>query len=122
MRSTILAIAASLALVVAPNFAHAQNPGIYNYGNWISPSPYSTPYPYSYSSVYGAPGSYYYGRYNTYVTPAPWGSTVYRSYYNRARPLYSGPMHSVYFDPITGTYRYDTGYLNSPYYRYYYRY
>jgi hypothetical protein len=118
MRTTILALIAGVALSVAPSLASAQGLGFYNYGSWVSPSPYYTPYPYGYSTRYGAPGSNYYGRYRTYVTPAPWGSTVYRSYYNRARPLYSGPTHSVYFDPWTSTYQYGTGYLNSPYYNY----
>jgi hypothetical protein len=35
------------------------------------------------------------------------------------RPYVMAPYHSVYFDPFANTYRYSTGYLNTPSYYYY---
>ena len=110
-----LAIAlASLGLAGLPTESRAQYPlGYYSNGYVVNPyvpayrgyAAYASPYGYRTFSNYG-------------VYPGPFG---YNSYYNTgtvARPYVNGPFHSVYWDPFANTYRYTTGYLNTPVYSY----
>jgi hypothetical protein len=108
----ILAVSASPALAqrfvyrntyVAPTLYPSVygNPGIYNYS-------YSTA-PYNYQSTVTGFYPNPYGYYNAYTTTT-----------NVVRPVYSSPYYSIIWDPVNLTYRYVTGYNNTPNYGYYY--
>lgn len=120
----------ALLLLIVPATAQAQLISPYNpYG--VSPygtSPYGvSPYgqtPYGvmpYSQSYYPPVQQ-----NTNVLATPWGyqsRTTTASPYGITNnyssgtigvPYVRGPMHSVWFDPVTRTYRYSTGTQNTP--------
>jgi hypothetical protein len=116
MKKVLLAAVLGLALCVAPSVAFAAPPGYY-YGNRVV-TPYSPVTPFAtgptvsgynaYSSPYG------YSTVNNYsITPTPFGLAGYNTYSTYVRPYYSGPVHSVYWNPYANTYQYGPGYLNS---------
>jgi hypothetical protein len=121
MRFISLTLLFALSWLVLTGETRAQYPpGIYSYNNWTAPyvSPYPVPYGgASYVSPYGYSSYYNYGAY-----PVPYYG--YQPYYNSGtyiRPYVMAPYHSIYFDPFANTYRYSSGYLNSPRYNYYFR-
>jgi len=121
MHTRLWSALAGLAVVLAPSEAHAQFPGIASYNAWVAPTPYYVPGPIGYSTYYSSPYGYR-SAYTTGVYPTPWGSNAYSYYNQQARPIYSGAYHSIYWDPITLTYRYGTGIRNTPTYSYRYFY
>ena len=119
LRLAVVALTAMGLTAAAPSTADAQG---YWYGN-TRVVPYVTPFPApptnfyrSYVSPWGYQSYYNYGTY-----PTPWGFNTYQREIVRHRPIYSGPAHSVYWDPWANTYRYSTGIYNSPSYSYRYR-
>jgi hypothetical protein len=125
MRKLLLALVVGTAVwAVSPSAAQAQ---IGYYRNAYVTTPY-----YGY---YGSPYTgYYYGAlpgataYSAYASPYGWRSYSsysvvptplgYQSYYNTgtfARPIYGGPLHSVYWNPYSNSYMYGSGYLNPSY-------
>jgi hypothetical protein len=99
-----------------PSESRAQYPlGYYSSGYGVSPYVYPPAYRAysSYVSPYG-----YRAFSNVTAYPGPFG---YNTAYNTGtfvRPYVSGPLHSVYWDPFGNTYRYTSGYLNTPTYLY----
>jgi hypothetical protein len=118
MRTILSVLFAGLALSATAGEAHAQRRFVYR-NTAIVPAPY--PGNFTYSSTYVAP------------YPNPYSSSVvsgivpnlyggYNSFYTTTtaiQPIYSGPYHSIIWDPYANTYRYGPGYLNSPNYSYY---
>lgn len=112
MRTIILA---ALALPLFAVEGQAQVIGAYQ--TQVEPVPYyfgppvygqstfTSPYGYRTFSNYGIQYGYY-------------GPQAYRATGTAVRPYSVGPFHSVYFDPFANTYRYTTGYGNTPTYRY----
>jgi hypothetical protein len=118
MRTILCVLFAGLALSATAGAAHAQRPFIYRNtaivpspypGNFIYSSRYVPPYPNPYSSsvVTGVVPNFY-GGYNAFYSTT-----------TAVRPIYSGPYHSIIWDPYANTYRYGPGYLNSPNYSFY---
>jgi hypothetical protein len=101
----------SIALLAGVVFAAESQAQVGYYRSRAYVSPYY-PAAYRYSS-FASP--YGYRTFSSYgVTPTVYGpSTFYRTG-TTIRPFYTGPVHSVYFDPFAGNYRYGTGYLNTP--------
>ncbi|MCE9531308.1 MAG: hypothetical protein K8T89_09330 [Planctomycetes bacterium] len=126
MKRLLLASVFCLAIVALPSIAAAGPPGYYANGIWVNTNPYwNAPFPVGpttsgfsyYSSPYG------YRTYNSYsYTPTPWGVSGYNYSGTMVRPLATGPLHSVYWDPFANQYRYSTGYSNTPNYFSYNRY
>ena len=83
---------------------------------YVAPTP--IPGNYSFSASYGNP----YGSQavvTSGVYPTPYGG--YNAYYSATtavRPAYMGPYASVIWDPAALTYRYTSGYANTPNYSY----
>ncbi len=99
-----------------PSPSVAGPPGFYSGGAFVTPF---TPTPFAigpttsgfnyYSSPYG------YKTFNSYnYTPTPWGWSGYQTQGTIVRPIVNAPYHSVYWDPFANTYRYSTGYRNTP--------
>ena len=120
MRACLAVLVAGLAFSLTPSSAHAQF-GYSSYGYWVTPTPYYVPGPVSYYSTYGSPTGYR-SAYATGVYPTPWGSNTYSAYRTQIRPVYSSPVHSIYFDPFANMYRFGPGYRNTPSYSYRYYY
>ena len=103
MRKMIALLAAGASALVFAGESHAQVrtsvfkpvPGFPGRPAYVSPY-LGTPY---YNS-------------NTIVTP--FGVTTLNTLGTTAQPVYSGPYHSIYFDQFANTYRYTSGYLNTP--------
>jgi len=76
--------------------------------------------------VYGSAayiGPYgYRGFYNFNAYPTPYGYNTLYNYGAWQQPYVSAPFHSVYFNPYANTYQYNTGYLNTPTFSYFYGY
>jgi hypothetical protein len=118
MRKFLYASVASLALLGASSDAFAGPPGFYGGGNFAAPFPAGPNF--SGYNYYASP--YGYRTYNTYnYTATPWGWSGYQSQGTFVRPYVNAPLHSVYYDPFARTYRYGTGYRNTPnfYYQFY---
>src|SRR5262249_50544651 len=52
--------------------------------------------------------------FNSTTLYGPLTTTTVNSFGTTARPIYSGPYHSIYFDSLANTYRYGPGYTNTP--------
>jgi len=95
-----------------PSESRAQPLGFYSSGYRYGVNPYVPPTYRAYSSFASPYGYRTFSSYTAY--PTPFG---YNTAYNTGtavRPYVSGPFHSVYFDPFANTYRYTSGYLNTP--------
>jgi len=103
MGKMIALLAAGISTVAFAGQAQAQVragslkpvPGFYGRPAWVSPY-VGTPF------------------YNSNVLVTPFGTTTVTNFGTTARPVYSGPYHTVYFDSLANTYRYTTGSLNTP--------
>ena len=51
---------------------------------------------------------------NTNVFVNPLGVSTFSNFGRTVVPFYAGPYHTIYFDAIANTYRYTSGYLNTP--------
>lgn len=124
MRFFKWALAAGLVLGTLTAETRAQ---YYTTSSYVSPyvvnpyvSPYVPPPIYAYSayvSPYGYANAYNYGAY-----PTPWGYNTFANTTTYVRPIFTGPLHSAYWDPFANRYRYGPGSLNTPRYLYYYGY
>jgi hypothetical protein len=112
MRAYLISLAAGLALCLAPSLASAQ---YFSYGGWTTPTPYFVPRPFSHTTTFTSPYGYR-SAYTTGVYPTPYGSNTFWYQRSQIRPLYTGPYHSIYVDPFTMSYRYGTGFRNTPRY------
>jgi hypothetical protein len=115
MRACVFTLIPGVVMAALVPEAQAQR---FVYRNsYVTPTPF--PGNYSYSAYYGNP----YGSQavvTTGVYPAPYGG--YNAYYSTTtavRPVYMGPYVSVIWDPVTLSYRYTSGYTNTPNYSYY---
>jgi len=103
MRKVMTLLAAGISMAFCAGQADAQVrisgfkavPGVYGRPAWVSPY-LGTPY------------------YTTNTVLTPYGAATVASVGTTAQPLYSGPYHSIYFDSLANTYRYTSGYLNTP--------
>jgi hypothetical protein len=103
MRKTIALLAAGISTLMFAGESQAQVrpsgfklvPGYQGTPRWVSPY-VGTPF---YNST-------------TFVTP--YGSANLTNFGTTARPVYSGPYHTIYFDSQANTYRYTSGYMNTP--------
>jgi hypothetical protein len=131
MRACLYMLLTGIALTAMASEAHAQrfnnrDPRVVSTPirgiNNFSPT-YVSPYqlnvvPGVYPNLYGG-----YNPYNTYqpaIIPGAYPS-LYNPFYTAAtalRPVYLGPYYSIVWDPIANTYRYGSGYLNTPNYGY----
>lgn len=118
MKRILFAAIVGLALCAMPSVSLAAPPGLYASGNYVAPfpvGPTASGYNY-YSSPYG------YRTFNNYnYTATPWGWSGYQTQGTYIRPYVNAPTHSVYWDPFANTYRYATGYTNTPSFYQYYR-
>src|SRR5207248_559089 len=114
MRVYLYTLVAGLVLACAASVSEAQF--IYR-GYGVVPSPY--PGNYGFSTYYASPFGYR-SMYSAGTYPTPFGYQSYYQYDNRVQPYYTGPYHSVIFDPVANTYRYGPGYANTPNYVYSY--
>jgi hypothetical protein len=68
--------------------------------------------------LYGRPAyvSPYLGTpfYNSNTLVTPYGAANLTRFGTTARPVYSGPFHTIYFDSLSNTYRYTNGYNRLP--------
>lgn len=118
--SKILAVAALglTAFAALPTVVLAGPPAFMNGGVMITPVPVPVaPFPVgptqSNFNYYSTPSGYQ-SYSNSMWTPTPWGLSGFTSGGISARPIVNGSMHSVYWDPTVGNYRYSTGYSNTP--------
>ena len=117
MRRTLIVLCAGFVLLAVAGESQAQYRTIFSRNVVVAPAPYYYGPPLAGSTVYSSP--YGYQTYSNYaISPGPYGY-AYSSSGTSIRPYYSGPYHSIYWDPFANTYRYTGGYLNTP--SYYYR-
>lgn len=94
-----------------PTIAEAGPPAFYNGGIMNAPFPIGPTR--SGFNYYSSPSGYQ--SFNNYsMMQTPWGWSGFQSGGVSARPIVNGPMHSVYWNPTTGTYQWSTGYTNTP--------
>jgi len=112
-------LAAILGVAVLAPPASAQfRPRLYSRSYSVMPAPYYYGPPVYAYSAYVNP--YGYRSYSAYgVAPGLYGPTAFQSAGTSVSPYAAGPYHSVYWDPFSNTYRYTSGYLDTPTYSYY---
>jgi hypothetical protein len=99
-------------LVATASQAQAQR---FVYRNtYVVPTPYAGNF--RNTTTYTAP--YNYGSVSTGIYSTPFGYNAYYSTTTAIQPVYSGPYHSIIWDPTTLTYRYVGGTANTPSYSY----
>ena len=117
MRFLITALIAGLTLSILPGKSSADW-RLYNRGYYVTPAPYYYGPPVYTSNTFVSP--YGYRSYsNSGIVPGPFGYNAVHSYGTSVRPVVTGPFHSIYWDPLSNTYRYTSGYTNTPNYSYY---
>ena len=117
MKKVLFAAVLGLALCAMPNSVLAGPPGFYSGGTIVTPYSPVTPFAIgptvtnynTYASPYGV------RTVNAYsYTPTPFGWVGAQTGGTYVRPYYSGPYHSVYWNPWANTYQYGPGFANQP--------
>lgn len=112
MRTFLLTSLAGLFLAGTASQAHAQR---FVYRNtYVTPTPFVGNFrnTVTYTAPYNAASV------STGIYPTPFGYSAYTTTTTTIQPVYSGPYHSIIWDPTTLTYRYVGGYANTPSYNY----
>jgi hypothetical protein len=119
MRHLLTSLIAGIALVLCAGESQAQYPsGLYSRGYWTAPTPYYPGPPVYGYSAFASP--YGYQTYSSYkVLPGPFGYNATYSTGTSVQPYVNSPYHSIYWDPFANSYRYSSGYLNTPSYYYF---
>ena len=113
MKKFVVAAVAAIALSSLPSGeAKAQYPA-WNGGYFYNPTP---SFGYAQNRSYYNPATGYGGYNNSGFSVGPVGYGYYNYSGNYARPIYSGPFHSIYNTPTGGGIIYGTGYRNTPVY------
>ena len=77
-----------------------------------------TPYVGNFRNTVTYTAPYNAGSVTTGVYPTPYGYNAYSTTTTVIQPVYSGPYHSIIWDPTTLTYKYVGGTTNTPNYNY----
>ncbi len=112
MRNLLFTCLAGLLLATAVSEVQAQR---FVYRNtYVTPTPYAGNF--RNTVTYAAP--YNAGSVSTGIYPTPFGYNAYSTTTTVIQPVYSGPYHSIIWDPTTLTYKYVSGSTNTPSYNY----